>query len=89
MEHHGYSDTNNILYVLYDHQRSPIGPLDHNVYLGPGFCVPHAKQMVSYSQRDLQRCLLLVHRLVQNYHSGLQCRSLRGSADRRITKPFI
>jgi hypothetical protein len=35
-EHHGYSDTNNILYVVYNHKWSPVDPLDHNVYIGPG-----------------------------------------------------
>jgi hypothetical protein len=34
-EHHGYSDTNNILYVVYNHERGSVGPMDHNVYIGP------------------------------------------------------
>ena len=72
--------------MVYNHKRGPVGPLDHNVYIGPGFGVPYAKQMVSHSPRNLQRGLLLVHRVVQNRLSGLQCRSLRGSADRRIKR---
>ena len=85
-EHHGYSDTNNILYVVYNYERCPVGPLDHNVYIDPGFGVPYAKQMVSNSPRNLQRGHVLVPRVFQNRLSGLQCRSLRGSADRRIKR---
>jgi len=85
-EHHGYSDTNNILYVVYNHKRSSLGPLDHNVYIGPGFGVPYAKQMVSHSPRNLQRGHLLFPRVVQNRLSGLQCGSLRCSADRRVKR---
>ena len=80
-EHHGYSDTNNVLYVVYSHKRSPAGPLDHNVYIGPGFGVPYTKQMVSYSARNLQCGHVRVPRVVQNRFSGLQCRSIRGVAD--------
>ena len=52
-EHHGYSDTNIILYVVYNHKRSPVDPLDHNVYIGPGFGVSNAIQMVPHSPRNL------------------------------------
>ena len=72
--------------MVYNHKRGPVGPLDHNVYIGPEFGVPYAKQMVSHSPRNLQRGHVLVPRVVQNRLSGLQCRSLRGSADRRIKK---
>jgi len=34
-EHYGYSDTNNIFYVVYNHERGTAGPVDHNVYIGP------------------------------------------------------
>ena len=85
-EHHGYSDTNNILYVVYNHKRGPVGLLDLNVYIGPGFGIPYAKQMVSHSPRNLQRGHVLVPRVVQNRLSGFQCRSLRGSADLRIKR---
>ena len=84
--HHGYSDTNNILYVVYHHKRSSVFPCDHTVYIGPGFGVPYTKQMVSYSPRKLQRGNILVPRVVQNRLSGLQSRSLHSSADRRIKK---
>ena len=82
--HHGYSDTNNILYVVHNHKRGHVGLLGHISYVRPGFGVPYAKQMVSHSPRNLQRGHLLVPRVVQNRLSGLQCRSLRSSADRRI-----
>ena len=72
--------------MVYNHKRGTVGTLDHNVYIGPGFGVPYAKQMVSHSPRNLQRGHLLVPRVVQNRLSGLQCRSLRGSADRRIKR---
>ena len=85
-EHHGYSDTNNILYVVYNHKRGPVGSLDLNVYIGPGFGIPYTKQMVSHSPRNLQRGHVLVPRVVQNRVSGFQCRSLRGFADRRIKR---
>jgi len=45
--------------------------LDHNVYIGTGFGVPYAKQMVSHSPRNLQCGHLLVPRVVQNHLSGL------------------
>ena len=83
-KYHGYSDTNNILYVVYNHKWSHVGSLEHNVYIGPGYGVPYTQQMVSLSPRNLQRGHLLVPRVVQNRLSGLQCCSLRGSADRRI-----
>ena len=35
-EHHGYSDTDNILYAVYNHRRSPVCPVDHDVYTIPG-----------------------------------------------------
>ena len=56
------------------------------MYIGPGFGVPYAKKMVSISPRNLQRGHLLVPRVVQNRLFGLQCRSLRGSADRPIKR---
>ena len=84
-EQYEYSDTNNILYVVYGNRRSPAGPLDHNLYIGPGFCVPYAKHVVSHSARNLQRGLLLVPRVVQNLLYCLQCRSLRGVADHRLS----
>ncbi len=46
-EHHEYSDTNDILYVVHHHKRNHLSPMDHNLYSGPGFGVPHTKKMVS------------------------------------------
>ena len=83
---HGYSDSNNVLYVVYNHEWGSISLLDINLYIGPGFGVPYAKQMVSHSPRGLQRGHLLVPRVVQNRFSGLQYRSIRGVADRRIRR---
>ena len=85
-EYHGYSDTNNILYVVYHHKRSSVFSCDHTIYSDPGFDVPYAKQMVSYSSRKLQRGNIFVPRVVQARLSGLQSRSLHSSADRRIKK---
>jgi len=56
------------------------------VYICPGLGVPYAKQMVSHSPRNLQCDHLLISRIVQNRLSGVQCRSLRGSADRWIKR---
>ncbi|MFA4917093.1 MAG: hypothetical protein WC560_10535 [Syntrophales bacterium] len=42
-EHHGYSGTNNILHVVYNHERNLVGPLDHNIDIGPGFAIPYAE----------------------------------------------
>ena len=58
----GYSDTHNILHVMYNHKRRSVGSLDHNVYIGPGFSVSYAKQMVSHPPRNFQRGHLLVPR---------------------------
>ena len=85
-EHHGYSDTDSIFYVVYNHKRSLVGLLDNNVYIGPEFSVPYAKQMVSYSPRNLQRSHLLVPRIVQNRLSCFQCRSLRGVDDSEMKR---
>jgi hypothetical protein len=85
-EHRGSSYTNKILYVVYNHKRSPAAPLDRNVYIGPGFCAPYPKQMVSHFLRNLQRRILLVPRIVQDLLSGLQCCSIRGSADNRMKR---
>ena len=63
-EHHGYSDINNILYVVYNHKRSPAGPVDNLVYTGAGFGLPYAKQMVPYPPRNLQCGHLLIPRAV-------------------------
>ena len=54
------------------------------LYVGPGFCVPYAKHMVSHSARNLQRGFLRFPRIVQNLFYRLQCRSLRGDTDHRI-----
>jgi len=45
-EYHRYSDTKNILCAVYNCKRNPVGPLDHNVYTGSGFGVPHTKRSV-------------------------------------------
>jgi hypothetical protein len=50
---YGYSDTNNILYVVYGNRRSPAGHLDHNLYVGTRFCVSYTKHVVSHSARNL------------------------------------
>ena len=60
--------------------------MDSALRIRPGFSISHAKQMVSHSQRNLQRSYLLVPRVVQNCLSDLQCRSLRDSADHRIKR---
>jgi hypothetical protein len=52
-EHDGYSDTNNIFYVVYNHKRIPVTLLDRHVYSCPGFGVPYAKNMVSHSPGNL------------------------------------
>ena len=88
-EHHGHSGSDEILHVVHNHERSPVASLEHNVPIRSGFGVPHAKEMVSHSPRNLQRGHLLVPRIVQNYLSGLQCRSLRSSADRRIKRSIL
>ena len=56
------------------------------MYICPGFCVPYAKQMVSHFPRNLQCDHLLIPGIVQNRLSGIQSRSLRGSADRWIKR---
>ena len=70
--------------MVHNHERSPVGPLDHNVDFGPGFGIPYAEHMVSHSPGNIQRDHLLVPRFVQNRLSCLQCGSVRGSADHRI-----
>ena len=83
-EHHGYSDTHNVLHVVHNHKWRHLDSVDSVLRVRPGFSVSHAKQMVSHSPRNFQRGHLLVLRVVQNLLSGLQCRSLRGPADHRI-----
>jgi len=82
-EHHGYPETNNVFYVVYNHKRSPVGPRGHRVHIGPGFGARYAKYIVSCAPRNRERGHLPVPRVIQNRLAGLQCCSLRGSADRR------
>ena len=83
-EHHGYSETHSVLYVVHNHKWRHLDSLGSVLRVRPGFSVSHAKQMVSHSPRNLQRGDLLVPRVVQNLLSVLQCRSLCGPADHRI-----
>ncbi|MCG2778366.1 MAG: hypothetical protein L6406_22050 [Desulfobacterales bacterium] len=85
-EHHGYSETHNVLHVVHNHKWRHLDSVDSVLRVRPGFSVSHAKQMVSHSPRNLQRGHLLVPRVVQNLLSGLQCRSLRRPADHRIRR---
>jgi hypothetical protein len=63
-EHHGYSDTKNLLYVVYNHKRRLAGSVGDHVYTGTGFGLPYAKQMVPHLPRNLQCGYLLVSRVV-------------------------
>ena len=83
-EHHGYSDTQSVLYVVHNHKWRHLDSVVSVLRVHPGFSVSHPKQMVPYSPRNLQRGFLLVPRVIQNPISGLQCRSLRGPANHRI-----
>ncbi len=85
-EHHEYSDTHNILYVVHNHKWRHLHSVDSVLRVRPGFRVSHTKQMVPHSARNFQRGYLLVPRVVQNRLSGLQCCSLRGSADHRMKR---
>ncbi len=85
-EYHGYSDTHNVLHVVHNHKWRHLDSLGSVLRVRPGFSVSHSKQMVSHFPRNLQRGHLLVPRVVQSFLSGLQCRSLCGSADHRIRR---
>lgn len=85
-EHHGYSDTHNVLHVVHNHKWRHLDSVGSVLHVRPGFSVSHPKQMVSHSPRNLQRGHLLVPRVVQSLLSGLQCRSLRGPPDHRIRR---
>jgi hypothetical protein len=85
-EPHGYSDTDNVLHVVHNRKWRHLDSVDSVLRVRPGFRVSHAKQMVFHSPRNLRRGHLLGPRVVQNLLSGLQCRSLRGSADHRIRR---
>ncbi len=63
-ERYGYTNTNNILYVVHDHKRRPASPVDDNVYTGPGFCLPDEKQMFTHPPRNLHFGHLLIPRVV-------------------------
>ncbi len=84
--HHGYSDTHNVLHVVHNHKWRHLDSVGSVLRVRPGFSVSHTKQMVPHSPRNFQRGHLLVPRVVQDRLSGLQCRSLHGSADRRIKR---
>ena len=60
--------------------------MDSVLRVHPRFSISHAKQTVSHSPRNLQCGHLLVPRVVQNFLSGLQYRSLRGPADHWISR---
>ena len=54
-EYHGYWDTNNILYVVYDSECGIAVSIVADVYLCRRLGIPYAKQMVLHLQRNLQR----------------------------------
>lgn len=83
-EHHGYSNTHNVLHVVHNHKWRHLDSVGSVLRVRPGFSVSNAKQMVSHSPGNLQRGDLLVPRVVQNLLPVLQCRSLRGPADNQI-----
>ena len=42
-EHHGYSDTDKLLHVVHNHERSTVVTVDHILDICSGFGVSHAK----------------------------------------------
>ena len=83
-KYHGYSDTNNILYVVHDSERSIIGSLIPNLCLCRGLGLPNTQQMVFHLQRNLQRGDILVHRTIQDIGHCVQSYPLHSFVDRRI-----
>jgi hypothetical protein len=63
-EHHGYSDTHNVLHVMHNHKWRHLYSVDSVYHVRPGFGVSYAEQMVSHSPGKLQRGHLLVPRVV-------------------------
>ena len=83
-EPHGSSDTNNALHVMHNHKWRRVCSVNSVLRVSLRFGVSHAKQMVSHSPKNVQRSHLLVPQVVQNLLPGLQRRSQRGPADRRM-----
>ena len=70
--------------MVHNHKWQHIFSVDSDLFVRPGFSVSHTMQMDPHSPGNLQRGHILVPRVVQNCLSGLQSRTLRGSADYRI-----
>jgi hypothetical protein len=83
-KYHGHSDTNNILYVVYDSERSIADSLIAALYLCRRLGLPNTQQIVLHLQRNLQRADILVHRTIQAIAHCVYSYSLHSFVDRRI-----
>ncbi len=83
-KYHGHSDTNNILYVVHDSERSIAGSLVTDLCLCRRLGLPNTKQMVLRFPRNLQRGDIFVHRTIQDIGHCVQSYSLHSFGDRRI-----
>ncbi len=88
-KYHGYSDTNNILYVVHDSERSIAVSLVADVYLCRRLGLPNTQQMVFHFERNLQRGDILISRTIQAIGHCVHSYSLRGSADHRIKRSIL
>lgn len=78
------SDTNIILNVLCNYKRNPVAHIVYDVLIGPRPLCTLRSASGFHHPRNFQRAHLLVPRVVQDSFSDLQCRSLRGFADRQV-----
>lgn len=83
-KNHGYSDTNKILYVVYNYEWSFALNLDDIFIPGSRFGLPNTKKIVSTAPRNFQCSYLLISWVVQNYLLDIQCCSLCGFTDNWI-----
>ncbi len=83
-KHHGHSDTNNILYVVYDSERSIARSLVAALSLSQRLGIPNTQQNVLHLQRNLQRDDILVHRTIQAIDHGVHSYSLHSFVDHHI-----
>ena len=85
-KYHGYSDTNNILYVVYDSKLCIAGSLVADLCLCRRLGLPNTQQMVLHFPRNLQRGDILVPRTIQGIDHCVHSYSLHSFVDRRIKR---
>ena len=88
-KYHGYSDTNNIFYVVYDSERSIAVSLVTGLYLLRRFFLPDEPQIFFYLETGIQHNVGFLHRTIQAIGLCVHSYSLHSFVDRWINSTSI